>query len=246
MRRALVLGLAITALLGGVASGQQAKITQHMFDDRGLPTLVGNPSPDGSKGRVIAWRECRPGRACTKIPLGRKDVRRIDPGNGPAGTRWEVTVRSNGGRLTTDRSMAWQGRVTAETRPRVTGRLRAGRVIRPRPAEWRGGWRRGDFSFLGLEACPTRAGRRCETLSSEEHGLPAACRGRGAVLADRYEGWWVRAIDARYAGGTAFPGVYYGRARNVPVSKPGRTLARSRLAGPVRPRNGPRASCAPR
>jgi hypothetical protein len=242
MRRALAGAACLAACLGGVAAAQRAEVTQEIFDARGHPQLVANPVPDGGRGEVVAWRECRPGRACEEIPLERRDDRDIAPGATPADTRWEVDVESDTGERTTDVSLPWQGRVTAAGRPRVVGRLRVGRLVRPRATDWSGGWGAGDYSLLRLEACRTRAGRRCETLSAEGMGVPG-CRDAAVVLGRRHRGWWIRAVDLRYAADTAFAAIGYGRARDVPLARPSRTVVRSKLAGPVRPRSGPRHRC---
>jgi len=225
----------------GPAYAQRAEITQEIFAADGWPVLVANPTPDGGKGRIAAWRECPPGATCDEVPVDGPDQRQIEPGEVLPGTLFEVDAVSDQGEVTTARSQAWGGRVTAVRPARLTGKLRVGRRIRPLAAGWTGGWP-GDYSLLRLEACRRPNGRRCETLSAEEF-TTSECAGGRAVLGPRYRGWWVRALDQRVARDTLFPGIAYARARFIPRLRPSRTVVRTKLKGPIRPARGTFQKC---
>lgn len=185
MRRVVLIALAAAALLPGAARAQQAAITQRVFDLDGNPQLVANPSPDGTKGSV-SWAICLPGAAACN-PAGSEQV--LEPGPQPAGTVFEASVDYQGS-VTTDRSPAWGGRVTATARPVLAGRAVVGRRVRARPARWTGGW--GDESDLLLvQACRTKTARHCVILAR-----------RG--IARRYRGWYVFAVDRRLPAQAAF------------------------------------------
>lgn len=241
------LALCLAAAICGLAScparvlAQTAEVTQEIFNRQGLPLLIANPTPDGGKGKIVAWRKCPPRAGCEPVPVEGDDDRSIEPGDVPVGTIFEADALSSGA-LTTARSLAWRGRVTANAPPSLAGTLRVGRLLRPEGGTWTGGWD-ADYSRLGLEACREPDGRRCETLSAEGEDPPGCTDGR-AVLGRRYEGWWVRAVESRFARDTAFGGVGHLRIRDVPPPKPGRTVARTPLLGPVRPNAGNFRECA--
>lgn len=224
--RALTSAVVVSLVLCGTAAGHTARIGQHLFDARGNPSLV------VESGEVVQWRVCRPGEDCERLGTTRGTQGFIEPGPVPAGTVFEVDVRSTQGKVTTARSRAWRGRVTATGTPRLAGTLRVGRTVRPVGTQWTGGWG-NDLSSLGLQACPRRNARRCETLSSDAYDELSCARG-AAVLGRRYRGWWVRAVDVRSAREAAFVDIGYGDARSIPLARPGRTVARTSLVGPVR------------
>lgn len=185
MRRVVLIAVVAAAALPGVARAQQAAITQRVFDLDGNPQLVANPSPDGAKGSV-SWAICRPGAPSCEAA---GSDRLLEPGPQPAGTVFEASVDYQGS-VTTDRSPAWGGRVTATARPVLAGRAVVGRRVRARPARWTGGW--GDESDLLLvQACRTRTPRHCVILGR-----------RG--IARRYRGWYVFAVDRRLPAQAAF------------------------------------------
>ena len=199
MRRALLIAVAGAAVLPGAARAQQAAITQRVFDLGGNPQLVGNPSPDGSKGSV-SWAICRPA-APSCVAAGTERV--LEPGPQPAGTVFELTV-DYAGQRTTDRSQAWGGRVTATTRPVLAGRARVGRLVRARKARWTGGW--GDESdLLVVQACRTRTAGQCVILAPR-------------AIPRRYRGWYAFAVDRRLPAQAAF-------ATAQPGLRPARTVA---------------------
>jgi hypothetical protein len=229
-------------LIAPPAAAQRAEITQHVFDDDGLPRLVANPVPNGARGEVVAWRMCPPAAACQPLPTDGRDHRSFEPGDVAAGTSFEVDVVADDGVTTTDRSTPWLGRVTAATPPAVAGTLRVGGLARPVPAGWTGGWT-GDYDRLRLEACATATGRRCETLSAQGED-PPVCPGGAAVLGRRYAGWWVRSVDQRVSADSIFAGVGYALPRDIPLARLSRTTVRSELVGPVRRVRGAFAECA--
>lgn len=234
-RLAVASAAVVSLVLCGTAAGQTARISQHIFDARGNPSLVA----DGDE--IVQWRACRPGEACERLETRQRTESFLEPGPVPAGTVFEVDVRSTQGRVATARSRAWRGRVTATGAPGLAGALRVGRIIRPVATRWAGGWG-DDLSSLRLEACRRRDARRCETLSSDAYE-ELSCAGGAAVLGRRYRGWWVRALDVRYARETAFADIGYGDARSIPLARPRRTVARTPLVGPVRRAKTPFSQC---
>ncbi len=60
----------------------------------------------------------------------------------------------------------------------------------PDRGTWKGGWVH-HWAMFNLEACRTRAGTGCETLSAQDED-PLTCPGVGAVIGRRYRGWWLR------------------------------------------------------
>lgn len=222
-----------TLLLCASAVAQQVIIT-HIFEGQGLPRLVANPSPDGNKGKIAAWRMCPPQAPCEALPTDGEDHRSIQPGDPLAGTTFEVDMVAVDGERTMARSMAWRGRVAAVTLPGVAGALRVGQRIRPFAASWTGGWDT-DGDLLRLEACSDPTGQRCETLSAQGEDSPPFCPDGTAVLGRRQVGWWVRAVDKRVAREAVFAGVGYGRAADIPLAPTSPTNVRSELVGPVLP-----------
>ena len=116
-------------------------------------------------------------------------------------------------------------------RPRLEGQPEVGATVKPVPGAWRGGWG-AEFDRLRVQACRTIDARRCVTLSAE--GEDYHGRHRRALLRNRHVGWYLFAIDQRFARDTVFAGVGYGRASDIPPLEPGRTVARSAPVGPVR------------
>lgn len=226
---ALVTGA--TLLLTTPAAAQRAEITQETFDRDGLPSLVANPTPNGAQGRIVGWRICTPTGGCRPVPGAEADMRVLRPGDLPAGTLFEVDAVARDGQRTTDRSGVWLGRPTAVAAPAVADLPRVGELVRPVAGSWTGGW--GEESdWLGLEACRDPSGQRCETLSSQRLG-PASCPGAAAVVGRRHAGWWIRAVDQRFAKDTAFTAIGYASPRAIPLPAASQTTARSGLVGPV-------------
>ena len=179
-----------------------------------------------------------PGAPCEEVEV--HDERSYDPGDVPEGTVIEVDARSDSGKLTTDRSPRWRGRVTATAPPSVTGEPRVGAIVWPQPAKWAGGWP-GDRSTIRLEACRDRRGRRCEVISDRSY-FPT-CAEQGAVIAPRYRGWWIRAMDHRYGPGTVSTLEGYSSPQALSLMRRSRVTVRSELVGPVRRRSGLFAEC---
>lgn len=183
--RVRLLALTLLAVLVPAASAQaEAKITQQIYGDDGQPFLVANVLPDSGLA-TIGWRACNPD--CGDIVATGAVFR---PGATPTGTVFEAEA-TLGGVLTTDRTTPWQGQVTNVTPPTLVGEPRVGREVGTVGGTWSGGWDK-DSSQLGLVACRNADGTDCRTLYSH-------------VIDPAYAGWYLRAVDRRYAFGTAFP-----------------------------------------
>ena len=150
--RCVVAGVIGALCVAAPAAAQKAEISQHVFDNEGLPHLVANPVPDGGKGRIVAWRTCAPDVACQSVSVD--DDRGLEPGDVPAQTVFEADAVANDGRLTTARSKPWLRRVTASVPPAVAGPPAVGRLVRPVPARWAGGWQ-GDGDLLSSRPART-------------------------------------------------------------------------------------------
>ena len=208
--------MAVLVLLGGAsaAQAQTAEISQEVFGDDGHPTLVANPSPDGSRG-TVSWRICAPDGACRAGPQDRF----LEPGSVPPGTTFEATV-DDAGERTTDRSRPWLGRVTATAPARLEGRAALGERVEARPATWSGGW--GDeHDQLHVVACRTKDGMECEQY-------------RGVLdLERRTVGRYLFAADERTPDDAIFPSIAYPYPRPIPRLEPASTVSVSAPAGPV-------------
>ena len=227
--------LAALAVLGafpgaGLAEDTALEISQAVYDDAGQPWIGAAFTPDTRIG-TVAWWICRPGAECALAPSADGWLK---AGPVPSGTTFEARAVAQGVAYAV-RSPVWNGPLTAVTRPTLKGRLAVGQKVRPVGAHWTGGWdRAGDGSFMHVEACRTARARGCETLSAQGGDYPGS--GAPPVIARRYAGWYLYALDVRYSKDAVFAGVGYRAARLVPTVKVGPTSVRSRAYGPVRPR----------
>jgi hypothetical protein len=187
---------------------------------------VANFSPNGSLA-TANWSICAPPpkRKCVPRRTGGHGLLR--PGPRPAGTVFRATARYLG--QTYFAQKRWHGRITADSRPRLLGRARVGMRVNPVGATWTGGWG-NEFEQLGVEACRTRKGRSCVTVSGGALGCPDETR---AVIRRAIKGWYLFALDARSPAEEVCSGVAYGSESAVPVWPTGRTVARSAPLGPV-------------
>ena len=214
----------------GAAEDPTLEITQAIYDDAGRPLIGAQFAPDGGVG-AVTWWICRPGAACVQAPSADGWLK---AGPVPAGTTFEARATVQGVAYLA-RSPVWNGRLSATSRPALTGQPRVGRKIRPVGAHWTGGWDQpGDVSLMHVEACRTAKAGHCVTLSAQGGQYPGS--GAPPVLARRYVGWYLFAIDARFSRDAAFAGGGYAAARFVPTAEVGPTVLRSRPYGPVRPR----------
>jgi hypothetical protein len=236
--RLRLLGTALVAALGvlvavpaiSAAEDPSLEITQAIYDDAGQPWIGAGFSPDGGVG-AATWWICQPGAACVQAPSADGWLK---PGPVAAGTTFEARATVQGLAYLA-RSPVWNGRLSPTSHPTLTGRPIVGQKVRPVGAHWTGGWAQpGDYSKLHVEACRTAKAGRCVTLSAQGEDYPRS--GARPILASRYLGWYLFAIDARYSRDSAFAGVGYRDASAVPPVKVGPTIVRSRAYGPIRRR----------
>lgn len=163
----------------------------------GAGELIANPTPDG--WGFVSWTQCPPGGgAC--VPVRSSGwLLRVPPATA-IGTRFEATARGNGLEVTRT-SDPWLGPPRVLAPPRVIGRLRVGSLVRPVPGTWAGGWG-GERPSLQLQACPRRGEDGCEVISATFYW--DECPGTGAVLRQRYVGWYLRVADNRWAREPSF------------------------------------------
>jgi len=228
MRRVQVAVVALLLVLAwtGVAraTGYDVAITQEILTADGNPSLVANFRPDGSFA-TPSWAVCAPGEAAC-VPAGGTN-QFVEPGPEPAGTTFEASA-TYAGTTYTARSHPWQGTVAAIAPPTLTGVPKVGTVVTPHTGSWTGGWS-GDFDLSHVEACRTRDGRGCTTIS-----YPHAFRDRYAARIDpRFSGDWLFALDERYGRGTVFTAVGILWPFGIPPTPPGPTVSRSAPLGPV-------------
>jgi len=222
---------------------------QAIYDTAGNPSLVANFSPDGGLPKP-RWSICSPSSVNVCRPANNA-TQFLTPGPTPAGTVFQATATYEG-KTYVARSAPWLGTVRATVPPRLNGHPRYGAAVTPHGASWTGGWQsdssykpqdggdsggRGpNFDFLSVEACRTRAARRCVNLSAptESYGFSK----RPPVVGAWFTGWYLFAFDQRLAHDTAFAQPGYRTPAVVPAVKAGATVARSAPVGPV---IGPRA-----
>jgi hypothetical protein len=215
---------------------------QASYDSAGDPSLVANFSPDGGLAKP-RWSTCSPPNLNVCTPTSATQF--LNAGATPAGTVFQATATYKG-RTYVARSAPWQGTVRATVPPQLDGHPRYGTPVTPHGASWTGGWQtdptfkpqtgldsagRGpDFDFLSVEACRTRAARHCVNLSAPRgYGFSK----RPPVVGAWFTGWYLFAIDQRFAHDTAFAQPGYGSPAAVPPVKLGATAAHSAPLGPV-------------
>ena len=226
---AAVVTLVATPGISPAAGDPGLEVTQALYDRGGQPAVSANFVPDGHLA-TATWWICRPGSDCVQASA----TGWLTSAPVPAGTIFEARAEYQGAAYVA-RSPTWNGPLTPVTRPYLKGRAVVGQTVQPIGAHWTGGWARpGDFSSLHVEACRTARAQRCVTLSAQGGQYPRS--GAPPVLASRYVGWYLFAIDARYSPDSLFAGVGYSTAEGIPPVKVGPIVIRSRPYGPVRRR----------
>ncbi len=226
MRGALLLLVIVCSLLlPAIARADGIEITQRLIAEDGWPRLTANLNPYGLG--TASWKVCAP--ECGPV---------VATGSfyaaGPTapGTTFQASA-TVGGTTTTDRSPAWNGRVTNMTPPMFDGEPRVGQPLTPHGGEWAGGWG-DDRSLLGMRACPTVAAEDCRamTASSWQPGNPSQ-----VTIGPAYAGWYVGAIEARIGSASIFPAILYlfppGQVSPNAAPTPSQTVAAGALSGPV-------------
>ena len=240
--RVVVSGL-LVATSGGAAHGrvQGSRVAartrfsvqiQAVFNPAGDPLLVANFAPNGALARP-RFSICPPARPHRCHPAS-SHGRELEPGPEPAGTRIVATASYRG--HTYAASVVWHGRVHPLSRPRFTGSRKMGSVVTPVAARWAGGWG-SEFDQLGVEACRNAGGHHCRMLGGGELGCPD--NSSSPRLGGWFTGWYLFALDARMPKEVLCAGTGYSANADLPVWKPGATIARSRalgrISGPPRP-----------
>lgn len=218
---------------------------QAVYDAHGNPALVANFSPDGGLA-TPRWSVCSPPNVTVCTPARPSADRGFEPGATPAGTIFQATATYKGHTYAA-RSAPWQGTVRAIVPPRLDGHPRYRARVTAHGASWTGGWKtdptftpqdgndsggRGpNFDYLRVQACRTRDGRRCVTVSAPGEGFGFARR--PPVVSNSFTGWYLFAFDERFAHDTAFAEPGYGSPSAVPPLQAGATVARSAPLGPV-------------
>lgn len=162
---------------------------------------------------AIAWRSCAGGGAECVPYLGVPDtIPSVDAGGSPVGTVFEASATVNG-QVVVARSRPYLGPVRWTEPPGIRGPIQASSFVRPVPARWTGGWG-VERSYPQLQVCRTARARRCLTISDAHHWN--ACRGTGAVIAKRYTGWYLRAVDRRAGPNVPVPAIGYRLPEAIP------------------------------
>lgn len=231
-----VLGLLVVAALAAspAAFAQYERRVQidYYIDRDGRGMLIVNTPPDG--WGYVTWERCPPdGSACQPIDSARGE-RRLRVGDAEPGTVFKVTA-SDSRTTITERSDPYRGPRAVAEPPRIEGDLRVGALVRPIEGSWEGGWG-GEPPIFQLQACRDEAGTECKVISATPYW--DRCPGTGAVLAPRYEGWWVRVADHRWARRPAFPAFAVRRPEDLTAYTPSPITATA-TAGPIRPPQGP-------
>jgi hypothetical protein len=202
--RWLAAGIASLALAAPAAAGAQTELygvalSYNIDLNTGRGELIANPVPNGNVG-TIAWRRCPAGGdVCEAGWGGGPEDGLLEVGDAPAGSVFEATA-TYGGRSVSARSLPYLGPVRTIRPPGLTGHLRVGGLVRPLAATWGGGWG-NEQSRLQTQVCRIRSGP-CKVIADGVYW--DRCPGAGAVLAARYQGWYVRVVDQRVGRDTAW------------------------------------------
>lgn len=244
VRALLATACAVTALAAPSALAQgsfqdtRSRISlQYSIASDGKGILVANP-PDGHD--TIGWARCPDGGAdCTPVASDRQSDRVLHVGDAPAGTVFEATA-STAGRTVVERSVPYQGRVRSTEPPALAGAPRVNSFVQPIAGKWEGGWGR-EASYLQLQVCRTYEARQpwsCLVISDSVSWN--ACPGAGATIAERYAGWYLRAVDRRNGADTPMRLVGYLAPETIAPDIPGPSVA---ATAPTRilPATGPPA-----
>lgn len=198
---------------------------QTVYDKAGNPTLVANFSPDGGLAKP-SWSTCPPPNVNICIPTNKSEF--LEPGPTPAGTVFQASATYQRHTYVA-RSPSWQGTVHATSPPHVIGSPRYHAAVTPAGATWTGGWG-GEFDFLSVEACRTRAATHCVNVSAPKgYGFSS----RPGVIAAWSTGWYLFAFDQRLAKDSVFAEPGYSDAAAIPPVHAGPTIARSAPVGPI-------------
>lgn len=154
-------------------------------------------------------RVCPPGGVCESVNV--RDLPH-EPGETAVGTIFEADVFG-----VTERSAAWQGRVTSTRAPSMTGTLASGESLTPTAGTWSGGWG-DDVSRLSLFVCRTEAGEGCVYVAGP--------------LRAGYVGGYAFAVDAR-AGRSEPAGLAPPDGASQPLPASAASVALSAPAGPI-------------
>jgi hypothetical protein len=225
---------------------------QAVYDRAGNPSLVANFSPDGGLAKP-RWSICSPPDVNVCTPAN-SPSQFLEPGPTVAGVVFQATATYNGHAYLA-RSAPWHGTVRATVTTRLEGHPRYGASVTPHGASWTGGWetdptfkpqdgndsggRGPDFDFLSVEACRTRAARQCVNLSTP---MGYGFSKRPPVVGNWFTGWYLFALDQRFAHDSGFAEPGYGTAAAVPPVKASATVARSAPLGPVIGPSAPKVS----
>lgn len=232
----LGVGWAVVALSAPAAAAAQAPslTIEYGIGMAGRGTLWAHAAPP--TGAPIAWASCAGGGpVCLPYPSVPNSVPSLDAGDSPAGTVFEASATIDG-QLVTARSRPYLGPARWTDPPGIAGPIRANAFVRPVPARWVGGWG-VEKSYPQLQVCRKQRGRRCLTISDAHYWN--VCPGTGAVIAKRYTGWYLRAIDRRAGPGVPLLAIAYGAPEAIPpVPVDGKT-AMSTPAVRIAPAVGP-------
>jgi hypothetical protein len=197
----LALGCAVVALGAPAATSAQApslRIGYGVAGDGG-GTLRAD-LPGLFVAAPISWKKCDGGGTdCVPYPSTQSNFDQVIVGDSPPGTVFEASATVDG-QAVSARSRPYLGPVRWTDPPGIKGSFRVNGFVRPVLARWAGGWG-VERSYPQLQVCRGPRARRCLTISDAFHWN--RCPGVGAVIAKRYAGWYLRAVDRR--GGQAVP-----------------------------------------
>lgn len=228
--RALTLAGAVLALLAGTAAAASAAelSIDYYVNSEGTGLLIAN----GGDGPVT-WEGCTD--VCTPRDDGDGNPQTLRVADDPAGSVFKATR----GAMTVV-SEPWRGRLVVQSPPTLEGELRVGGFVRPLAATWGGGWGR-ESDWLQLQACSTPEGADCKVILDQiKFGL---CQpGGGRVLPQRYEGSWLRVVDARIGDRQPFTTEGYLRPEGVRPNPPAAGVAAATI-GRIGPGPAPPGDC---
>lgn len=225
-----VLALLIPTTVRAAPASEPLEIGQSLLDDDGWPELLasGLSNYEDPAQATFQWRICSPG--CGEVV---SEDAFLSPGPTAAGTRFQVTG-TLAGKATTTMSRPWLGRAENVAPPTITGSPVIGATIAAHAGTWRGGWG-NDASYFGLRACRTLAAIDCRAMQNS--AISTESKPTPLRIPTAYGGWYVGAVETRFAAetvwagvGSSFPGNMV--SRNT-MRRLGPTDAASPLIGPI-------------
>ena len=206
MRRSVLalLGLLTVPAVAVADHGDGPRIDHYVnADGRGL--LIANPS-----NHAVEWERCTAKDTGCQVRDDAEDGAHLHHvgGNDPEGSVFRATMEGKQAS-----SEPWRGLVRSTKAPGVEGQTHVGGWVKPVAGEWAGGWGR-EADWMQLQACKNGNGTDCVViLDTIKFGR---CRPDGGrLIPARYQGYWLKVVDARIDKNQPFTNEGYSRPEGV-------------------------------